>query len=246
MKLVCLNAWGGKFTPALLDFLKRHQHIDIFCLQEVYHNAEGKDTKWFAIRNMHLLSDMEKVMPDHTILYHPHWGDWWGLAMFIRKDIKILASGEEYVHEFNGYNPEREILGHTAKNVQYATVETPLGARTIVNFHGLYSGDGKDDSDERFRQSEKVIAFLQTLTDPYILCGDLNLNPDSVSLEMIEGVGMRNLIKEFGINSTRTSLYKKDSKYADYVLVSGGVEVLDFSVLPDEVSDHSPLYLEFQ
>ncbi len=247
MKLVCLNVLGGSYTPALLEFLKRHQDIDIFCLQEVYHDAEGReDERWALIRNMNLLSDMQSVMPDYETLYHPHWRDYWGLCMFVRKNIPLLNSGEEFVYQNKGYNIEREMAGHTAKNVQYATIETLLGARTVVNFHGLYTGEGKNDTGDRLLQSQNIIKFLKTLTDPYILAGDYNLNPDTVSLEMLEAHGMRNLIKEFGINSTRTSLYTKDNKFADYVLVSGGVEVLDFSVLPDEVSDHAPLYLEFQ
>ncbi len=64
-------------------------------------------------------------------------------------------------------------------------------------------------------------------------------------MKKLEDFGLRNLIKEYGITSTRTSFYTKPEKFADYMLVSPGVEVKDFKVLPDEVSDHSPLYLEF-
>ena len=56
---------------------------------------------------------------------------------------------------------------------------------------------------------------------------------------------MRNLVKEYEITSTRTSFYKKsEDKHADYIFVSNGIEVKDFRVLPEEVSDHSALYLE--
>ena len=56
--------------------------------------------------------------------------------------------------------------------------------------------------------------------------------------------GLRNLVKEYGIISTRTSFYEKEGKMADYALVSPELNVLDFRVLPDEVSDHAALYLE--
>ncbi len=166
--------------------------------------------------------------------------------MFVKKDIEIVDSGEVFVHKTRGHNLELEALGHTAKNLQYATVRTPLEQRTIVNFHGLWNGKGKYDSDERLKQSENIITFLKTLTNPHVLCGDFNLSPETLSIAMLEGAGMRNLIKEFGVVSTRTSLYKKENRYADYILVSGGLDALDFSVLPDEVSDHNPLYLEFE
>ena len=61
---------------------------------------------------------------------------------------------------------------------------------------------------------------------------------------MIESVDLRNLIKEYGITSTRTSLYPKEGKFADYVFTSKGVDVETFKVLPDEVSDHAPLYVK--
>jgi endonuclease/exonuclease/phosphatase family metal-dependent hydrolase len=63
---------------------------------------------------------------------------------------------------------------------------------------------------------------------------------------MIEQTGLINLIKKYNITSTRTSIYTKPDKYADYVLVSPNIEVIDFKVLPDEVSDHAPLYLEIK
>jgi endonuclease/exonuclease/phosphatase family metal-dependent hydrolase len=58
--------------------------------------------------------------------------------------------------------------------------------------------------------------------------------------------GMRNLIREYKITSTRTSFYPKTEKFADYFFVSPEVQVNDFQVLPDEVSDHAPLLLSFK
>lgn len=57
--------------------------------------------------------------------------------------------------------------------------------------------------------------------------------------------GMNNLIRTHNIDSTRTSLYSKEEKYADYVLISPEIVVKNFERLSDEVSDHSPLFLEF-
>ncbi len=35
-------------------------------------------------------------------------------------------------------------------------------------------------------------------------------------------------------------------RIADYALVSPDVAVVDFKVLPDEVSDHAAMYLDFE
>ena len=78
-----------------------------------------------------------------------------------------------------------------------------------------------------------------------MLCGDFNLLPDTESLRMLESAGLRNLVVECGVTSTRTSLYARPEPFADYVFVSDGIAVRDFHVLPDVVSDHTPLLLEF-
>jgi len=77
-----------------------------------------------------------------------------------------------------------------------------------------------------------------------ILCGDFNLNPNTQSVSILDR-GMKNLIKNFKITSTRSSLYKKDEKFADYMIVSNGINIVNFKVKEDLVSDHLPLYLEF-
>jgi exonuclease III len=245
MKLITLNTWGGRRSDEINLFLQKHADVDIFCLQEVHHNAKDKEVLFKEV-NLEHLDTLKNQLPGYQYLFHPHIGDWWGLAMFIKKDIQIIDSGEVFVHKNMGWNYELELQGHTAKNLQYATIETRNGLRTIINFHGLWNGQGKDDSDERLLQSQNIITFLKTLTISYVLVGDFNLSPDTISLGMLEDHGMRNLIKEYGVFSTRTPLYDKENKFADYVLVSGDIDALDFSVLPDVVSDHSPLYLEFK
>ncbi len=56
---------------------------------------------------------------------------------------------------------------------------------------------------------------------------------------------MRNLNSEYHITSTRSSLYTKEIKFADYILVSPEIEIINLQALKEEVSDHLPLELEF-
>jgi endonuclease/exonuclease/phosphatase family metal-dependent hydrolase len=91
-----------------------------------------------------------------------------------------------------------------------------------------------------------IVNFMNLFDCPKILMGDFNLLPDTESIKIIEAAGLRNLIKEFGITETRTELYKKKLRFADYAFVSPEIKVKDFKVLPDVVSDHSPQYLDFE
>lgn len=231
----------------LMDFLKDHQDIDIFCFQEVYHNARGKDTIWLDGTNFNSLNDIKNALPDYDCYFHPHLSDWWGLAAFVRKGIEITEAGEEYVHLYKGHNMEIEKLGHTAKNIQYLHLLLNGRPFTIINFHGLWNGKGKTDTEARLNQSRKIIDFTKTVSNPLLFCGDFNLLPETESLQMIEHeLGLRNLIKEYNINSTRTHLYTKPEKFADYVFVSPEVTVAALKVLPEVVSDHVALYAEIE
>ncbi len=249
MKIISLNTWGGRVHEPFTEFIKNNQDIDIFCLQEIYHEAGDKDQYYRDNRdkiNFNTLNHVKNLLPDHNVIYYPHLEDWWGLAMAIKKDINVLEEGEVFVHSYKGYNLEKEKQGYTAKNIQYIKLDINEEKRTVINFHGLWNGMGKKDTDERITQSQNIINFIKNLKGEVILCGDFNLRPDTESLKMLEDFGLRNLIRENNIHSTRTSHYKKEERFADYAFISSGVDVADFYVMPDEVSDHAALYLEIK
>ncbi|TSC82310.1 MAG: hypothetical protein G01um101420_474 [Parcubacteria group bacterium Gr01-1014_20] len=251
MTLTSLNTWGARAGKEnLLKFFKDHRDTDVFCLQEIWNGGEhmeGKMAGGAKLKNItfRLFEDIGKTLTGHIGFFRPHFGDHYGLAIFVKKDLKILEEGEIFVYRERGYFSSEE-PGNHARNIQFVTLRMPQGVRTMVNFHGLWNGGGKFDSPERLTQSDKIVEFLKNLTDPFVLCGDFNLLPETKSLKKLEVFGLRNLIKEYGFSSTRTKFYTKEHRFADYALASKGIRVKDFKVLPDEVSDHSPLYLDFE
>jgi exonuclease III len=252
MKVISLNTWGGRAgKDGLLDFFRRHEDADIFCLQEIWNGGEemiGKPAGGVPMIGIlpSMYNDIAKVLKNHIPYFRPHFRDYYGLTMFVRNSIALREEGEVFVYKAKGWISEVDIGDH-ARNVQYATVVTDKGLRTIMNFHGAWIPDSKkQDTDDRILQSENVATFAKSISNPYILMGDLNLLPDTKSLKKLEDAGMRNLIKEFGITSTRSSHYKKPVRFADYTLVSDGIAVNEFKVLPDEVSDHLAMYLDFE
>ncbi|KND49134.1 MAG: hypothetical protein AB198_02640 [Parcubacteria bacterium C7867-003] len=253
MKLITLNTWGGRAgQQKLLDFFKKNQEVDIFCLQEIwsapYNHLDGGLAGGVKIDHSDIMvygkQEINNVLTDHVGLFHPHHLDNYGLFTLLNKNIDLIDSGDLFVYKERGFVPVGDVGNH-ARNIQFTTIGQDNKKITIINFHGLWNGRGKTDSDDRILQSKNIINFLKTLNNPFILCGDFNLLPDTESLMMFELFGLRNLIKENNITSTRTSYYKKDGKFADYIFLSEGIEVVDFKVLNDQVSDHSPLYLEF-
>jgi len=244
MKMIVLNAWGGRLTNPLFDFFRRQAESDIFLLQEVMHQATEK-TILDRGEISNLFTEVADLLPGHQAYFAPVEAGEWGLAGFVKKDIKTLEDGEVFV-----YRHRDAMIGQDAstlgRSLQYFKIEQSGRPLTVLNFHGIWTGQGKGDTEGRLLQSRNIIEFVKTLSGDIILAGDFNLRPETQSLKMLEQeLGLKNLITAHQIISTRTALYTKPEKFCDYVLVSPGIHVKDFRVLPDEVSDHAPLFLEF-
>lgn len=241
MKIITLNTWSGVVLEPLLNFFQHYQDVDIFCLQEVYKDAEGKDDSHPHLdMKLDLFQRIETVLEDtHLGYFRPAYKDFYGLAIFVKKDLILNEEGDVVIYENN--NPEQR--GRHGRNLQYIRINHREQNLLIANVHGLWNGMGKTDTDERISQSQKIKKFLTKQTEPIVLVGDFNLNPDTKSLAIVSE-GFRDLIQEHNIASTRTTLYTKDGKFADYAFVSKNINVRDFKVLPEEVSDHAALYLE--
>ena len=158
MKIIYLNTWCGRTGKIFFDFLNARKDIDVFCFQEIYHNAESKEKHYINDNSNHnLLKELKESLPDYNHYYRPHLLDYWGLSIAVRNNIEILGEGEEYVHKQKGYDPENEAKGYTAKNLQYIDLKYKKEILSIYNFHGLYNGSGKSDNIDRIEQSTKVM-----------------------------------------------------------------------------------------
>ncbi|QLZ69203.1 hypothetical protein FOLKNPGA_01985 [Legionella sp. PC1000] len=241
MKLITLNIWGGRLRDPLLKFIEHNRDIDIFCLQEVYFNAHRTVTEEDKALSLNIFSDLQQLLPNHFPIFKPAVENIYGIAMLLKNNIDILGEGDINIHQKQHYPGIG--LNHP-RDLQWVECEINKKIYSILNVHGLWNGQGKKDSPERINQSQRIRHFMDTINTPKILCGDFNLRPDTQSMHIIEQ-GMKNLIKINHISSTRTRYYQKEEKFADYILTSQDIVVNEFSVLSDEVSDHAPLYLDF-
>ena len=134
-----------------------------------------------------------------------------------------------------------------------ARVPCGNGHVLVANFHGLWDATGrygKGDFPERLDVSRAVRAATDVHQDPLLLCGDFNLLPGTQALEILASGGLRNLVLECGVTNTRTHLYRSFDTgaplFADYVLMSPALKLVQFDVLPDVVSDHAALRVDFE
>jgi len=248
MKVISLNAWGGIVYRPLLEFLKQEaKDTDVFCLQELLFGettvvGKAGERHNLSLEISELLSDFRlypMYAPVGTQFQGQSLGIRLGQGIFVRKGIEVIDSGE-----LRTYPPESEIARTFAitltGNFNYVKIRYSNRDILIGNLHGLWQKEGKIDTAGRIEQSRILGQFLDSVNIPVVLCGDFNLRPDTKSMSLLE-TRLRNLVKEYGVISTRSEFYKKPEKFADYVLVSKDLKVEKFVVPEVSVSDHLPL-----
>jgi endonuclease/exonuclease/phosphatase family metal-dependent hydrolase len=250
MKLLCLNAWGGEKQQPLLQLIQSlNDDIDIFCFQEVF-NGNGNERTINLIKNAphgiaNIYSQIKHILSDYDGYFAPS-ENILGLAIFIKKNIAVEKHGDFFIYKSKNAMTNNDPATQ-GKNLQYIQFSCNGRQFTVCNLHGIFDWQGKVDTQSRLEQSQKILSFFQTLPGEKILVGDFNLTPDTQSINLLEK-SLNNLIKDFKIKLTRSNFYdrlKLGDTFADYVFVSKGVVVNNFKVLPDEVSDHLPLFLDF-
>ncbi len=263
MKLISLNLWGGKLYEPLIKFIKKQSaDTDIFCFQEVFDIDLDPPPVLESGGRADLYGRISATLPgfrgyfaltkegadfQETI----HFPLRIGLAMFVRHGIRVRDTGSMFVVADGAEGASATYPHAVPRNLQYITIiSSHYRPLTIVNFHGLLDDGQKRDTVLRLDQFRGVKRFLDNVHHAKMLCGDFNVYPDTQSIRMFEEDGLRNLIKEFDVETTRNDNYKDMEKFKDYIsdyaFVSPDIKVKNFEVLPDEVSDHLALELEFE
>lgn len=253
MKVITLNTWGGRAMQPLMHFFRVwRERVDIFCLQEVHdtthaYRDERHPDEWVWPDLWHRLRNRLPEFVGHFARFEDN-PNRMSVATFVRSNLSVISSSA--VELFRPEVPIERGSAVISPRQLHCLVVSVDGCRVaVVNYHGLWVPSGKGDTPERIEQSCALREFLQSINLPVVLCGDLNLEPQTASLAILEQ-GMRNLIREFGIPGTRTPLYRyfadpSVSHFADYMFVSPRITVNEFRVLPDLASDHAALYLDF-
>ncbi|MCW1950460.1 MAG: endonuclease/exonuclease/phosphatase family protein [Octadecabacter sp.] len=260
MKIVSLNAWGGQVWPALGSWLGSYG-ADVVCLQEMIKPVDPSPP-WLAYRDAFrslnqrsdLFGDICKSLPHHNAAFHPavqgklsdtagvEYVSQHGLGQWCAPGLTVLDRIDGFVHgafRKDGWGDEPVPRGFQAVRLAQ---QGRARSVTIAHFHGLRDAAGKGDTPLRQEQAKRAITLLSQIASPkddVVLAGDFNILPTSETFDIFADWGLRDLV---GTQDTRTQLYRKDVRHANYMLVSASVKVQAFEVLAAPVvSDHCPL-----
>jgi endonuclease/exonuclease/phosphatase family metal-dependent hydrolase len=265
MRIISLNAWGGRLHGPLLRYLA-DSDPDVLCLQEVV-RTEGSQSEWLTYRDQelelpqraNLFDEISAALPGHEAIFCPvakgdlFDGDMaiaseFGLATFVRKSFPIIGQAQDFVHR--DFAPDGWGEHPRARNAHCVRLFDPGHGSpvTVAHMHGLRDLAGKADTPERERQAKALAGLIGRIAragERLIVCGDFNVLPGSSIFEILGVLGLTDLVVSRGHTDTRTSYYDRAIRFADYMLVTPEADVLDFDVVDEpEVSDHRALMLE--
>jgi endonuclease/exonuclease/phosphatase family metal-dependent hydrolase len=241
MKLIQLNAWGGKLGGQIIKLLQ-DEKPDIVCLQEIM-SLEGGETGFFT-----RIEDIEKVYSFADVFLSPvfslkfmqrkaHFGN------AIMSQVKFQSKKVVFTNLTHKDNFDFDNDDYNVRNLQHVDVEVDGRLFNILNHHGHHIPEHKNGDAETMRQMKIIRGYLDELTGPIILTGDFNLSPKSSSLELINR-RLINLSLKFNLKTTRNVLTHK-TEVCDYVFVSRDIKVKKFYLSDMLASDHAALVLEF-
>jgi endonuclease/exonuclease/phosphatase family metal-dependent hydrolase len=272
-KVVFWNIWGHRYADGIHDFLAEHNDADVFCLTEVTDASlqqiakNGSNLVYTgneAAAQVDGLAQLRTCFGDDREIFYDtaDYRTWtceqtrarfnrvgFGSALLVKSDVTIVDHGSELL-DFD----DDEIKSRVLQWLVYTKGNT---CYLLAHIHGVWiRGNTKGDHAVRDTQSLLVRINLARIANMYdvdkiIFGGDLNLDINTKAIKSMEGEHYRNLIREYGVNNTRTELYRHlglegYSMYADYVLVSNNVEVDSFRVHNTVLaSDHAPLIVQF-
>ncbi|MFS8146826.1 endonuclease/exonuclease/phosphatase family protein [Rhizobium sp. BR 249] len=265
MRIISLNAWGGRLHEALISYV-RQADPDVLCLQEVL-RAPGAAPGWSIYRDAglelpqraNLFDEIGAALPGHDGVFCPTSrgqlfdGDTaiaaeFGLATFVRKSHSIIAQGLDFVH--GRFSPEGWGDHPRPRNAHciHLFSHEQASSVTIAHMHGLRDPAGKGDTAAREEQAEALVRLIERVwpgDEGLVVCGDFNVLPDSATFRILARLGLADLVTGNGLVDTRTSYYLKEGRYADYMLVTPGLNIAKFEVVAaPEVSDHRALLLD--
>jgi Endonuclease/Exonuclease/phosphatase family len=201
MRILSLNAWGGRLHDRLIDYL-REVDPDVLCLQEITRAPDGAP-EWLSYRDgglelpqrANLFREICHALPAHQPFFCPAArGDLYdgerpvpselGLATFVRAAFPIIGQAQDFVHgEFaaEGWGERPR-----PRNAHVVRLYDGRGSSTMTvgHMHGLRDPSGMSDTPARHAQAEALLELIRRVRrggETLVVCGDFNLLPESAT-----------------------------------------------------------------
>lgn len=248
LKYLDYNILHGGEIEGCFEFI-HVQNADIMALQEVFN---GNDAT--APRYMRTVSELQKLFPSYHHSFAPEL-QWTykrntaDIGNMVLSKYPIVSTSITFFDEGYAVLPEKREgndWSHDPKNMQVCEVDYNGITITVVNLHGIWGRDGKDN-ERRLSMMKKVVDQVRG-KERVIVSGDFNVNEGTETIGMLE----KELTNVFqGERKTSFNMRRKsDPGYGvavvDFIFVSRDIKAIDHSSPDVDFSDHLPLVAELE
>ncbi len=245
MRLVQLNIWQGRIMTHLLKLFDDLQP-DIACLQEVMSSSEVVVTPERMFNSLQLIQeriDLKYVYfsPTFRATYSGVTTEFGNaiLSRYPLDDCQTVFTNGSFIPD---YTPKT--FSVNVRNMQIVKVKVAEQVLNLANHHGHWLIDPFGD-ETTIAKLQIVKDVLKTVPSPLILSGDFNVRAESPAMRLFDG-WLTDLTATHQIGSTLSPLAKVSSVACDHILTSPGVQVMNFEVRDEIVSDHKAIVLDFE
>lgn len=239
MKILQINAWGGRLGPQIAQLFKE-QAPDVICLQEAISAPNGTGALFYTVEEMKKTFGMHLVVAPTMSFGFMHASAEFGNAILSKypfESVTTIFTEGSYIEDF-----DPTVHDYNIRNMLHVTLQGKERPLHILTHHGYHIPSHKNGDKKTYEQCRIVADYVAKLAGDVVLTGDFNLLPHSESLELINDV-LDNACVINDVSTTRTSLTSK-TEVCDYIFTSRNIEVSNFNVLDKMVSDHTALSIE--
>lgn len=166
-----------------------------------------------------------------------------GNAIFYKKSFPLISKNIFFQNKIEDpYSSGIKTSEGLGRNILHLQLLINNKNISFLTTHGAWAPTPIEHPHQT-TQGEKIINYLKTVTNPFIFSGDFNLSTDQPLIQKISGLA-RNLIIENQIKNTLNprlhhvkELFPKGVA-VDYIFTSTDLQVKNFTVLEDDLSDH--------
>lgn len=246
LRILQLNIYGCMYFDNFKNFLQTHTY-DVLHLQEVRGKGKILKTIDFPLDSLPALKKLLGNSYQQVFVQTTHFTQKKlspdGNASFIAAKFPIIEQKIMWLRKneqpFHQTPQDISTLGAALIVCKVLVGEKPLW---LLNTHLGWSPTSAD-TEEKEKQSSIIAAFLETLTEPFILTGDFNADSSTNTIKMLEQYGRNLATKNHVSNTLNPRLHRTQHLFpkglvVDFIFVSKDLGVKDFAVLEDDISDH--------
>lgn len=254
LKVLQLNINADNYWSTLIPFLTSH-NFDIIQLQEV----TGKDTicgniaskrdGFMSLQNTLGQRYFGELAIGNTYTSSPY--SYMGNATFYKRDISLVEKKVFWLNKLDTPFPSEEnSFEKLGRNMLHLTLQKEERTFSIINTHLSWAPSPHEQPYQR-EKNKQILPYLFSLTSPIIFSGDFNIQADQPTIVEISGI-LKNLITENSISNTlnpRTHRVKQlfpPGLAVDYIFVSKDIQIKNFRILDEDLSDHLGLTAEVE